>query len=481
MSTKMVILPEHFAPVEYIFALLNLCKQGIGNNFEKLSRALHKRELWSLGFQPCGAQWPHLNNSFWIKLCRAGAILDDNPSPMPTLFAETWLSWSLYDQIFYLCEAWANVPLAHQTRQGRQRILVCISNGLELNETQIKQTLGLQDLGIFKNNRLTDWGRAVWLAKQGNTEQTNGLQKWIFKGTNLITPFPPKWDLIWHLERFLDPIEPGKYAFTSKTLHLAAQGGALISQPTLIEIVEKGLEEPFPERILQSIPHDFPIQLLQGSILQFSDKEVLEQLRKSSSWRMELDHLLSSRHVLLDTFRAKKIIQRLYRKGLLRQTEFSQSTAQNNHSVGLYKADLTYLLSVMLIVSSILPGFASPPGLMGRIISLLDSNLCAAAAEHATKLLHLLRPSGSWKLDEENPPCPKDELLEALQEAIDKEEVINILYHAPGGTTPEYRHLSPLLLEQRGARFYLIAYCHTRKANRTFRVDRMEIIDLPQF
>jgi predicted DNA-binding transcriptional regulator YafY len=66
-----------------------------------------------------------------------------------------------------------------------------------------------------------------------------------------------------------------------------------------------------------------------------------------------------------------------------------------------------------------------------------------------------------------------------LEQALAREESIDVLYQARGRSTPEYRHLTPFLVEQRGPRYYLIAYCHTRRANRTFRLDRLRLIDHP--
>jgi len=66
---------------------------------------------------------------------------------------------------------------------------------------------------------------------------------------------------------------------------------------------------------------------------------------------------------------------------------------------------------------------------------------------------------------------PKLQLLEKymrLQQAID------MLYRAPG-YPPEQRRITPLSIEQRGEQTYVIGYCQTRRAQRTFRLDRMEI------
>ena len=67
-------------------------------------------------------------------------------------------------------------------------------------------------------------------------------------------------------------------------------------------------------------------------------------------------------------------------------------------------------------------------------------------------------------------------MIETLQQAIQTEESLDIHYQAPGREA-ECRHVLTLLLEVRSGKYYLIAYCHTRRANRTFRLDRLQLAD----
>ena len=67
--------------------------------------------------------------------------------------------------------------------------------------------------------------------------------------------------------------------------------------------------------------------------------------------------------------------------------------------------------------------------------------------------------------------------VSALNEAISSRESIRAKYHNKRGESGE-RTLDPLLLESRDATWYLRAWCHTRQALRTFRVDYMESVTL---
>lgn len=64
-----------------------------------------------------------------------------------------------------------------------------------------------------------------------------------------------------------------------------------------------------------------------------------------------------------------------------------------------------------------------------------------------------------------------------MHEAIRQEATLDVMYRASGRHTSEPRRITPLLIEPRGSRIYLMAYCHTRRANRTFRMDRLQLID----
>ena len=66
---------------------------------------------------------------------------------------------------------------------------------------------------------------------------------------------------------------------------------------------------------------------------------------------------------------------------------------------------------------------------------------------------------------------------EILREAARGQEAVDILYQASGRHAPEARRITPLLVEARAGRLYVLAYCHLRRANRTFRLDRIQIME----
>jgi predicted DNA-binding transcriptional regulator YafY len=69
------------------------------------------------------------------------------------------------------------------------------------------------------------------------------------------------------------------------------------------------------------------------------------------------------------------------------------------------------------------------------------------------------------------------EFIKVAQEALEGRRVLQLLYH-PRDQAPSERRVSPYALHLHNGSLYVIGYCHTRKAIRTFVVDRMQKIKL---
>ena len=74
-------------------------------------------------------------------------------------------------------------------------------------------------------------------------------------------------------------------------------------------------------------------------------------------------------------------------------------------------------------------------------------------------------------------PSPTAPLLPELERAMAQGATIEIDYHTAGRGHLLSRRVDPLRLEWRGGVPYLVAFCHLRQENRTFRVDRIERIE----
>jgi predicted DNA-binding transcriptional regulator YafY len=71
------------------------------------------------------------------------------------------------------------------------------------------------------------------------------------------------------------------------------------------------------------------------------------------------------------------------------------------------------------------------------------------------------------------PPADQDAALRTVQRALTQQRLVTIAYDTGGEGRVTQRTVRPLGLERRGERWLLHAYCLQRRAERTFRLDRV--------
>jgi hypothetical protein len=483
-------------PIEIIFNILSAQRRRWGDPSPTIRAAIQKRRLHSLAFEPEKTQRPLPRLPFWIRLCQSASLLDEDA--YPTLLADEWLGWPFYKQMTCLVEAWRQVPSNKRFLKVRTDLLMHLVNNLELGVAHRQELIGLQALGICDGERLSPLGLDLLSGSNQDQFKLDPPGLWSIAGDRLTVPFPPDWGLLWELEKYLDFItstvqdivsgadESIQYFLNPPTLRLAAQRGALDSSPTLPRILECGLAEPLPVKLLHQLAKEPTIRLIPGFVLEFSHPEELKRLRQFPGLRRHLDHLLSPRHVVLDPYHSPQIFQRLHQKGLLSERDLDsvRSIEQpgicpprlNTNPTRLARSEQAYLLSLVLLVEGLQKLAVPPPGLLNKLTEGMSASLQAAAACQAAKTLNQIHPQPAWQPDGSSPAAPPEALIWMIQSSIDRCESVDVSYQSSGQHTPEIRHLTPLLLEPRGERYFLIAYCHTRRANRTFRLDRLKLL-----
>jgi hypothetical protein len=497
----MIIRPEDYLPIEVIFNIVCIFQRGFSGSQRALRNVINRRGLYFGNYQDL----PKL--SIWLQLCRAASLIDDAWPTCPTLYVNDWLACSLEKQIWTLMHAWISVPRKQRNRRLRERLIQKLNVGAPLSITYQRELPGLRATRICEGDRLSPLGQTVVNGLFEDCSSISSTKPWTVKGDQLYVPFPPKWDLLWQLEKYLDPLEPGIYSLSPESLRMAVQrdGYEGTTIPNLITILESGLGKPIPSRINRAWNGTPWLRILPGPVLEFSDTQELHKLRESSFFRQYLSGIISPRHIHLDPWQAPAILQRLLRRGLLdskdlemiigrhpgcsvgsesgsneRKEKFVSAFEPNEESKSrkdcLSKAERTFLLSLLLMGKGLGENHA-PPGLITKLTTGLDSSCRAAAARRAAEYLEQIFPKPVIVREEDPPPQPEQEILNLLEQAISHQETVYVRYRAFGRTTPEMRCLTPLLLEKRGPRFYLIAYCHTRRANRTFRLDRLCLAD----
>jgi hypothetical protein len=275
-------------------------------------------------------------------------------------------------------------------------------------------------LGIIQEGKLTAWGRVILLGEAAPTPAPS--KHWYIESDYLVVALPSDWVMLWELEKFLRPAAPGRYPLQEADLRRAAQhGGAAHGsdgwEQDFTQILESGLNAPIPARLRAAILGQPAIQVSEGVILEFSKPAELQHLRRSALMRKHFEHILSPRHVSVNPQDAPRLLRLLEGRGLhARHQEESGGDGQfPDRRTHFYRS----------------PG--SAPMHNGRSIPGL------------------------------------------LEEYLRLQLALDILYHAPGCARPEPRRITPLLVEPRGEYVYVIAYCHTRRAQRTFRLDRIEV------
>ncbi len=415
---------------------------------------------------------------FWINLCKAAALLDEGQPPRPTLLAPDWLALSWYEQFSSLIEAWKRMPAHAGIRFIRSQLFPLLLEDAQITTSYQRELAGLEALGICEGDSLTLWGFEFLNGTKIKCTDTPA-KPWQVRDGELHVPYPPDWNMLWELENYLTPIDPGIYALDDKALRSAAQG-ARNSPGDFLQLLTEGLGESPSRDLIQRFQVQPTLKVLPGLVLEFSSLEELAQLRQNASMRKSLSSVLSPHHVYVDTWQSERVLHRMQRCGLLSSNDISNyyqdyRTTQTNVSI----SEKAYLLSIMMIADGMGVPLAAPLGLFARLTEGLPLSLRAAAARKADTVLRELVPQAPWVPETELPPIPDAQTIQWIEDALQKGQSIDILYQIAGPYQPDHRRVTPLSIEQRGLRFYLIGYCHNRRAKRTFRIDRLQWIDEP--
>jgi len=422
-----------------------------------------------------------LARSFWLRLAQSASLLDE--ARRPTLLVEEWLGWPKAMRMQHLLETWLNRSGNQKIQRRRLDLVRRLQNRVPLSADQSRDLLALQALGGCRGMRLTRGGEALLKPKTDWRGRVPRVNPWIIAGESLIVPFPPDWPLVWQLEFWLHTAGPGVYGLDEPSLRLAVQRGA-ISGKAMVDVLARGLQAPPPPELLQKLEAAPTIRIIPGPVLEFSSLEELSGLRAARRGRKDFERLLSPRHVALAPERASRILEQLRRSGMIAEGDQQNSLTggDQTNSLSLSKAERADLLCLALLgefQTEIVPS----PELLQKLSAGLDDSLRMAAARQASRAaaqIKAQRVEQAEKIAEGAIPLPPaEDVLEALRDAIARETAVDVFYQAAGKPAVAYRRISPLLLERRGGRWYLIAYCHMRRANRTFRIDRIRLLDLP--
>ncbi|HPH98136.1 MAG TPA: WYL domain-containing protein [Anaerolineaceae bacterium] len=466
------------AVMELLFNLLSLCRRGEPGSPPPTAANLQQRRMhyWQK------KRLPRLN--FWLGLLRHAGLLDEAGRPTPLV--PDWLSAPLSQRFRDLAYAWAKTPSTQRRQHSRLRALLDLEQNCPTTSPQ-----GLVLLGLANRSGLTDLGRQALQNAPMPPEPAPALWRMdLLPGSLLGVPYPPDWSLLWELETYLDPLKAGLYLLDEAALRRAVQRGALKGMnlegelPALVRCLARGTGQPIPDWLLEKLKNTPSARLLTGLTVEFCDPAELTGLRKNWRLRKKLSDVLSPRHLHLSEDQAMPILRQLCRHGVLSQADLERASAilEPDTEAGMPagKTARAYLLYLAQL-AQLLPGaaWAPPPGLKEKLLAGLEPALTASALNRAkTTAARLLPP----RLEAAPPPpanlSPEERarMLAVLQEAIRTQSPVDITYHTSGREKPETRHITPLMIEHANGHDYLLAYCHIRRDNRIFRLDRLVLL-----
>jgi hypothetical protein len=183
----------------------------------------------------------------------------------------------------------------------------------------------------------------------------------------------------------------------------------------LIALLERGLQAEISKRTKAAILKQPSIRVASGIMIEFSSPTELKQLRRQPLFRKYIDEFLSPQRILVSNDKANSFFEMLKRRGAF-----------------VYRNE--------------------------------------GQAESRKKRTHFLQSKQKKTLAPVGRHVP---ILTILEKYRDLQQALDILYRAPGYPA-EHRRITPLSIEERGGHTYIIAYCQTRRAQRTFRLDRMQ-------
>lgn len=361
----------------------------------------------------------HPRLSFWLALCRSAHLITETDPwhighlrPLVTRFAPQWLQMSPEAQAFHLIEAWENAPKNPRERLFRKKLLWKLTWEKPLTDKDRRVLPGLEALGLWDGDHLSAWGRLL-LKDEGSTPTPLEPTPWHIEQDHLIAPVHQQTHLLWELENYLHPHTPGCYPLTQRALRHAAQQG---DGKELIALLERGMKQPIPPDLRARILNQPSLQLFQGGIvLEFSHPSELKTLRRDPRLRQHFELYLSPRHVYVPSKEASSLLKMLERRGVYAAPERVEPESKQRPARPYFRQK------------------------------------------------NPLQPLGE--------PVP---ILALLEKYMQLQQAVDVLYRVPGYEA-ELRRITPLLIEPRGEHVYVTAYCQNRRAQRTFRLDRIEV------
>jgi len=283
-----------------------------------------------------------------------------------------------------------------------------------------------------------------------------------------------------------EPNTPGRYRLTRERFLRAMQRG--YSLESILDLLERGTGDALPPVELGTFyrwAEDFAqVRIYPALLMVVRDPALLRELCAVRRIRQKLGQTLSARAITVDASQLDQLLHQLARRGIVPLLERPPTTGEAGatYALPLSPADRVSIVAalncVYLLRDELGLDFYLPFPLVRdweEALSQAERDAVSALLDETARRLHdRLTPYHA----EYQPPFPVAPLLPILEKAIARRATLEIEYHPAGDRPVTVRRVDPLRLEQRGRRgtVYLIAFCHLRGEERTFRVDRIAAV-----
>ena len=325
-------------------------------------------------------------------------------------------------------------------------------------------------------------------------ESEQADQRSVFRPSLPIAPQSQPWHCADHGQLL---IPPGQSADLLKLLPYAQreadQDGWIcyrITRTSLSHAHSQGLSSQALEQLLTShagpLPDDWlpavysqkaALRIANGMTVVAEQPALLSRLRQSRSLRRLLPEQIAPGVALLAPEQLPRLERILARHGIvLERPPIATHTLDTAAPIaGLSPGDAATLLLACAYYQYHAANQA-PLHLSPSLEATLASTLSPRLREITRQAIARLCPSGRDEPAAILPPgeaLPLPAMLRCLRRSIHAQRTIQIAYDRGGLGHWEQRHIRPLSLELRYDTWYLRAFCYTRQAERTFRVDRI--------
>jgi hypothetical protein len=272
---------------------------------------------------------------------------------------------------------------------------------------------------------------------------------------------------------------PDMYELTQGSCLLALQQGQSLER--LLALLEEA-SGPLPPTLVGTLYHwaeaADQVAIRELVVLETRDVALMQKLTAQRRIRETLLETLSARAVRVDGSRLEALRRRLERQGVIPRVDVPQGqpctadglTSEERMTVGAALRVYTYL-------TALLGTHARAPHTLthswNEALGFAERDAAERwAHEVLEKLAQAAPPEGDYHL-----ASPTGPLVATLEQAIAAGTSVDLLYYTAGRDQHIRRRVDPLRLEWRGKVPYLIAFCHLRKAQRVFRIDRIEALE----